>query len=85
MDAEEIEGQPVDEPVVAAGQSDTVNLEQPLNEPTEDASGTWGGKASEPDDGIPPFDEEDSEEVEATLPEDSYDEAQAEPDGEGPQ
>ena len=53
--------------------------------PGDHEGGVWGGKASDPDDGIPSFDDEDSEEVEATLGDDSYDEAEAEPESEGPQ
>jgi hypothetical protein len=64
-------GQPVDEPVEPG--------------PGDHDGGVWGGKAATDDDGIPDFDEEDSEEVEATLGDDTYDEAEAEPDGEGPQ
>jgi hypothetical protein len=75
-DAEdELEGQPVDEPLA----------DDEADEVADHADGTWGGKASTEDDGVPSFDEEDSEEVEDTLPEDSYDQGQAEPDGEGPQ
>ena len=66
-DAESELGQPVDEPVVAAGQADTEDVDP---------------RVSTPDDGIPDFDGEDSEEVEATLAEDTYDEAEAEPDEE---
>jgi hypothetical protein len=66
MDAEGV-NQPVDEPVVAAGQAETMDLDP---------------RVSTPDDGIPVFDDEDSEEVEATLGDDSYDEAEAEPDEE---
>lgn len=53
--------------------------------PGDHEGGVWGGKAATDDDGIPSFDHEDSEEVEATLGDESYDDTQAEPDGEGPQ
>jgi hypothetical protein len=67
------DGQPVDEPVA----------DEPG--PGDHDGGVWGGKAATDDDGIPDFDGEDSEEVEATLGDDSYDEAEAEPESEGPQ
>lgn len=75
----------------------TVNLDpatadlaaQPVDEPVEPGpgdhdGGVWGGVAATDDDGIPDFDGEDSEEVEATLGDDTYSDAEA-VDGEGPQ
>lgn len=53
--------------------------------PGDHEGGVWGGKAATDDDGIPDFDDEDSELVEATLGDDSFAEDEAEPDEEGPQ
>lgn len=70
---------------------DTQALGQPVDEPLADETeaaeenGTWGGKASSEDDGVLSFDDEDSEEVEATLGDDSYSADEAVEDGEGPQ
>lgn len=72
------QAQPVDEPLAEDEADETPG-------PGDHDGGVWGGKASEPDDGIPGFDDEDSEEVEATLGDDSYDEAEADEEGEGPQ